>query len=123
MSITNERLRELARTADLDPFEVRALIAEVLALREQRGKVLAIHRPYRVYDECECTDEQLDDGRHREVEGVGLTCNFVHHICSECCCSDDYMTEECASSHEHGLDIPICPTARALGVTEEADRV
>ena len=38
MSITNERLHELARTADLDPFEVRALIAEVLTLREQRDK-------------------------------------------------------------------------------------
>ena len=92
MSITNERLHELARTADLDPFEVRALIAEVLTLREQRDKAwpgvittatFSRGDVYRDADcdvecECVCHDEPpLPEGTYVTVkldrdESIGL---------------------------------------------------
>lgn len=113
MSITNERLRELARTADLDPFEVRALIAEVLALREQRDKAwpgvitTATFSRGDVYRDADC-----------DVE-------------CECVCHDEpplpegtYVTVKLDRDESIGLrrvrvldDGP-----RALGVTEEAER-
>lgn len=92
MSITNERLHELARTADLDLFEVRALIREVLTLREQRDKACpgvittatfsrgVVYRDADCDVECECVchdEPPLPEGTYVTVrldndEAIGL---------------------------------------------------
>lgn len=75
--------------------------------------VLDLHRPFRVYDECECTDEQKDDGYHVEVNDIGLTCNHIYTVCGECCTDDEYVTEAC-SYHDHREGEPICRTVKAI---------
>lgn len=77
--------------------------------------VLCIHLPQDIYSECNCPEDQKVDGRHVEVEEVGLTCELVMTICQSCCCdTDGNQSEECFAEHFHGPDIPICPTVSAI---------
>lgn len=85
-------------------------------------RVLALHREWGIYDECDCTDEQKGDGQHIEIEDIGLTCNKVAVGCSHCCAEGGYMTQHCADLHVHDLDPSHrCPTVEALTGGESDD--
>lgn len=99
-----------------------AVMAERDRLREQVQAVRALHRPFRIYDECghEHTDEDVDQGRAVSIDEVGYTCadGYLYTICRWCCTDgSEYQTETCATNHaaERENCCP-CPTARALGV-------
>ena len=95
---------------------VRALEGERDRLRRQVEAVRDVHRPYPVYELCghdedddECVDPvELDDGT--------WTCGpLVAVVCSACCIdSRGWPTDECEEDHEHGRDLPLCPTLAAL---------
>lgn len=78
--------------------------------------VEALHRPWKVYGECDCTDEEkADDLTHAYVEEIGSTCNVEAVVCAECCSEgDEYHSEECATYHDHGEGKPICPTRAVI---------
>ena len=93
----------------------RALQAECDRLRRAVEAVRDVHRPYPVYELCghelgdaECDPIQLDDGT--------WTCGpLVAVVCSACCIdSRGWPTDECEEDHEHGRDLPLCPTLAAL---------
>lgn len=44
---------------------------------------------------------------------VGLTCNLEYEVCEECCCDDEYQSENCVVYHKHAIGKPVCNT-RAL---------
>lgn len=75
------------------------------------GKVADLHRSFGVYSECECEDK--NDGKHYDIMEVGLTCNLEYEVCEECCCDDEYQSENCVVYHKHAIGKPVCNT-RAL---------
>lgn len=83
-------------------------------------KLREIHKPFGIYDEC---DHDHGDGPGDEspsatvvdVDGIGLTCNLMYSICTNCCAfGGDLQSEECAGVHDHGPGKPICATAVLL---------
>lgn len=93
------------------------LATKQLAERQTKAlnKVRELHKPFKIYGECDCTPEQQDDEQtHVEVDDVGRTCNLLYRICESCCYDGYSQSEDCACSHEHGLDKPICATVRIL---------
>lgn len=64
------------------------------------------HKPFRIWDECDCPDEVKANGTHLDIDEVGLTCNLLYIICSWCCADQGsgYQSEACASGHKHTLD-------------------
>jgi hypothetical protein len=64
------------------------------------------HKPFRIYDECDCTDEQKRDDKHKDIMEVGLTCNLMYVVCAWCCADQGsgYQSMACAEGHEHTLD-------------------
>ena len=101
------------RLSDCAAIDVPRLLAAVDA-------VLALHRPHRIYDEC--------DHAHEDRAGVidcgeFLTCedSYMYSICRECCTLFGHQTEQCAGEHEHGRDDRICPTYRAVSAALEGD--
>ena len=107
--------------------EIRRAAEEVIAeaVDSARGQivaeVLALHAPFKIYDECEHdhTDKEVREGRAVYIEDLGYTCEsaLMYVICRECCTNGDeddrYQTEECNDYHEHAADgsKPRCPTA------------
>ena len=111
--------RRWATQSDRDIFTTaskveHALVAYADALAEAEKRLAAVedlHRPFGIWDECDCDDEALnDDATHRDVDEVGRTCNKLYDICSECCTDGGYMTEACAEHHDHRPGMAICPT-------------
>lgn len=82
-------------------------------------EVLRLHRPFGVYNDCNCPD--LTTPEHILVEEIGLTCNRILDICRACCMSGGYQTEECVNNHQHEPHSDYClsGTFRAI---EEAFR-
>jgi len=78
-----------------------------------KARIRAIHKPYRIFGECD-HDHELGDEGVVDAEYIGLTCNYLYDVCSECCVEGDGQTEACATEHEHGKDMPICRTIAAL---------
>ena len=75
--------------------------------------VLRLHRPWKLYTDCG-HKHVFGDGSV-EIEDIGLTCEVMYDICLECCTDGgDYQSENCASNHAHGKDLPICKTAAAI---------
>ena len=118
----NERHIEEARftewTVSQDPTgNVRLLLAVVDA-------VLALHREFRIYEECDHA-HAYDGGTEGESGAVVdcgefLTCDdgYLYSVCRECCAQGSaaggpHQTEECATNHEVGKCWP-CPTRRAI---------
>lgn len=64
------------------------------------------HKPFRIYDECDCPEEQKQDERHKNIEEVGWTCNLLYVVCAWCCADQGsgYQSEACANGHKHTLD-------------------
>ena len=89
--------------------DVRTLVAALQA-------VLDLHRPFTIWDECDCTPEQKgDEATHVEVDEVGRTCNRLYIVCEECCTGPYGQMEHCADDHDHTLNpVDRCPTVRAI---------
>mgnify|MGYP001241604463 CR=1 FL=1 len=112
--LSPDELRELAGRDCTSVY--RALEAERDRLRRLVEAVRDVHRPYPVYELCghdedddECVDPvELDDGT--------WTCGpLVAVVCSACCIdSRGWPTDECEEDHEHGDNLPLCPTIAAL---------
>jgi hypothetical protein len=72
----------------------------------------ALHRPFGVYDSCG-HEHRANDAEAMYVDEIGWTCEagLTNTICEHCCVQPNYgQSEECATDHKHGPDIPICPT-------------
>lgn len=90
------------------------------ALEAQNAAVLALHREYKIYEECSHrhTAKDVETGMAVDIENVGITCEEGHaySICWGCCAGEgEGQTEQCVSVHDLTHCWP-CPTARALGV-------
>jgi len=96
--------------------DVPWLIEQVRKRDAALQAVLDLHRPFTIWDECDCTPEQKDDETtHVEVDDVGRTCSRLYVVCEECCTYSGYQTEDCAAGHDHTLDpADRCPTVRAI---------
>lgn len=103
--------------------QVRFLLGELAAAVADNEKkdaalraVLDLHRPFTIWDECDCTPEQKDDEHtHTEVDEVGRTCNRLYIVCKECCTGPYGQMEHCADGHDHTLNpVDRCPTVRAI---------
>ena len=83
-------------------------------LAERVEKVLALHVPYGVYDECEHdhTDAEVLAGMAIDVDDVGRTCEAgkLYELCAECHLVNDEVTEDCGDINW----IWPCKTVRAL---------
>ena len=91
-----------------------------------RAAIVKLHAPFRIYDECdhEHTQEDVDGGRAFEIDIIGFTCEngFEYEVCVACCCDrDSEQTEECISSHVHGVNLPRCQTIRLLADLLDGD--
>jgi hypothetical protein len=105
-------------------------LASARPLREAAARVLALHVPHLIYDECGHRHEEGDQGV-TEIPDVGLTCQdgYAYTICRHCCASDGLgQGEMCCDDNQHlrKADQSIertcwpCPTALALGVQPDA---
>jgi hypothetical protein len=83
--------------------------------------VLRLHRPWKLYTDCDHNHEPGDGSV--EIEDIGLTCEVMYDICRECCGDGgdgrDGQSEICASEHAHGKDLPICRTAAAIAAAQK----
>ncbi|CAH0255875.1 hypothetical protein SRABI83_03242 [Arthrobacter sp. Bi83] len=92
------------------PADRRDLLAAIDA-------VIALHRPIKVYDECECPEgTHPEDYEWIDCEDYnGCENSFTHYACEECCTSFDYISEACSDHHTHSKDEGHrCPTIKAL---------
>ena len=113
----------------LSEAERRAVDVPLTALSETAVKfgdalhrVLELHAPYGIYDECdhEHTEDEADDPHSdvRYVDEVGYVCSagLMYEVCQECCVSEGFgQREDCADRHDHDKGKPRCPTVEALG--------
>ena len=86
-----------AMSCHLAEVDIPALVAAVEA-------VLELHKPWKIHD-CDCDYHTAESECDSE---------FMYTVCRECCTSNGYHTEECASEHIHGPTHPICPTVTAI---------
>jgi len=92
------------------------LPAVVAALRG----VLDLHKPMRIYDECECADPVVGVDGHVDIEEVGITCHLLYVACQECCVESREWPEQaewCHDRHDHEANGQ-CPTLDALAGTQ-----
>ncbi len=98
--------------------DIPELIAHIKHLEAVVEAVAAIHTPHAIYDQCdhEHTADEIGTRGVVDVGEIGLTCEKMYDICSECCVvrDDGSQSETCATYHTHGLDLPICKTSAAL---------
>ena len=92
--------------------------AQVAALELKVVRVLELHSPYKIYDECGHEHEETDKGVTNVIE-IGPVCKdgYMYTICRHCC--TDAMgdqTEECVGEHDHSTGI--CETRRVLDGAE-----
>lgn len=98
--------------------DIPELLAYIAHLEARLAAVSAIHTPHSIYDQCdhEHTADEIGTRGVVDVGEIGLTCEKMYDICSECCVvrDDGSQSETCATYHTHGLDLPICKTSAAL---------
>lgn len=114
-----DTLGAIERGAILGVLHAADHIAATTQLAQRQAHAIEavrkLHRPYKMYDECDCTDEQKDDEQtHVEIDVIGRTCNMLYTICFECCGDGYGQGESCANYHDHGEGKSICPTIRIL---------
>jgi hypothetical protein len=82
--------------------------------------VLALHKPWGIYTECDHDHQEEDEPGVVEIDMVGLTCRegLMYEVCVECCIEDgpfeQFQFEHCADHHEHETGKPICKTVAAI---------
>ena len=91
--------------------------ADVPRLLAALDAVLRLHRPHRIYDECEHehTEDEVRAGTAVDA-GEFFACeeSFERVVCRHCCAADGYgQTEDCATDHAADECWP-CPTAQAI---------
>lgn len=75
------------------------------------------HSPLKIYTECGHDGDEDCVGEIVEIESdVGWTCEtgYLYSICRECCTENGEQTEECAASHDHSKNGPLCPTRKDI---------
>ena len=93
------------------------LIDTARAYHDLRGAVLALHRPHRIYEECDHAHQEGDSGVIDCWDFLTCEDAYLYSICSACCSGDaepPEQAEDCATYHSHGKDGPICSTVRAV---------
>lgn len=101
-----------AKIAELSDL-VEVEYAGRMRLAERVRAVRKLHAERPTYDECDCEDTSTPG--HRQINDLGLTCNWLWDVCLACCCAGgEYVTEDCAIYHEHAPGHPRCPTIRIL---------
>jgi hypothetical protein len=101
------------RGVHIDSRILSAAMTEIQEHRKREAAVRALHKPHSIYEECGHNHDPDDDGVVY-VEDVGYSCSLLYKICDQCCAEGDYQSENCAGYHDHGPDLPICATIRAL---------
>lgn len=105
-----EAVTQLQARVDVLTDQVAGRDATIQRVRDR-------HSQLKIYTECghdeggDCTGEIV------EIESdVGWTCQdgYLYSICHECCARNRDQTEECAASHDHGTNDPLCPTRKDL---------
>lgn len=83
------------------------------ALRAQVARVIKLHSPFKIYDECGHQHKETDEGVTC-VEDIDLVCEdgLMYTACTHCCTSYGDQTEECATYHDHTRHI--CETRAVL---------
>lgn len=72
-------------------------------LTEAREALIADgHKPYGVYDECECDEATANEEGHGiELEFyMGCAESLRYMACGECCADGGYHAERCADGHD-----------------------
>ena len=115
-AILNELPAMLLDNPGLLAFDPRVSAAvDDSGRQEMIDSVLALHFPAAIFRECDCDEDQHSDGRHVEVEVIGMTCDVADVVCGSCCVdSEGNQSEDCADGHVHGPGFPICATVSAL---------
>ena len=109
-----DRIRKRHEVLSSDPLQVDP--GDVPRLLAAIDAVLALHQPFRIYDECDHdhTEEDIAEGRAVET-GEFVSCHdeYLYSICTACCRdAQGFQTEECADAHFH--DKTHCKTAVAI---------
>lgn len=92
--------------------------AQVTALERKVVRVLELHSPFKIYDECGHEHEETEKGVTNVIE-IGPVCQdgYMYTVCRHCCTNvGGFQTEECVSAHDHSTSI--CETRRALEPAE-----
>lgn len=94
------------------PGATNAAALDLAALRE---RVTALHRPIRVYDECE-HDEDHGCEPIEVYDYMGCSESVIGWACETCCYDDEYPLETCPHGADHlGVtEAESCPTLAAL---------
>jgi hypothetical protein len=100
------------------PVPAKRTISKLLAAVEG---TLALHKPIKVYDECECPDgTHPDEYEYIDCEDyAGCENTFSHEACETCCTEGDYISEWCSDHHDHKGHR--CPTVEAIEKALEAN--
>lgn len=106
---------DLAVAADV----ARERDQEVERLRKVAEAVEALHRPIRVYDECD-----HDDCQAEQIEVCDYTAcadSVIGWGCESCCYDEDYPIEDCPHGADHrGVsEDDSCPTHAAVRALQE----
>jgi hypothetical protein len=95
------------------------MLARIEAAEAAIARVRALHKPFRLYDECGHDHEYGEAGTQYIEDLANVTCEdgFLYEICYECCTQHrGEQSEECLD-HDHGPGKPICATVAALNGT------
>lgn len=88
------------------------------------ARLRALHRPFGIYDECDCKrDTETGETVHHDGQEVIDCGDFetcqppMWFVCAHCCrdVAGEYLTLECTEHHIHGPGTPHCQTAAILG--------
>jgi hypothetical protein len=99
------------------PTDVAYLLAELRKAHEALARVEALHRPAKIYDECECPEgTHPDEYDYIDCDSyAGCENSLIAIGCEECCVDGDGLSERCGDSHTHTLDPDTrCQTVTAL---------
>jgi hypothetical protein len=115
--MTDEQLAEIKSLMEIEdaPY-VEELIAALEAERAKIAKIVTLHRPSKLYGECDHKHTEGDGSF--EIDDVGLTCEdgFLYWVCDLCCVDGESgQNEDCWAAHNHTKDdTAYCATMRAI---------
>ena len=110
--------------AEMEPYWPRWLAAiEARAARRERERIAAavmeLHRPIRVYDECDHDDCQADP--IEVYDYMACTDSAIGWACETCCYDDEMPLENCPHGGCHnGVEwADSCPTHKLMEATDD----
>ena len=79
--------------------------------------VLDLHRPWRIYDECDHSHGEETPGVVNTGDFFTCAAAYLYSICQGCCCDDPNwleQSERCVDRHAHHQDQAWCPTVGVM---------